>query len=70
MIVWYNKNMKIIKTIKTFFIGFDKKNQTKIIYPDKERALLEKKVIKGTDFAIREYGEVFKKLAEYDRTLN
>jgi len=35
-----------------------------------ERKLLEKKVLKGTDFAIREYGEVFKKLAEYDRTLN
>jgi|GEM_PF-1513450 len=37
---------------------------------NEERKLLEKKVLKGTDFAIREYGEVFKKLAEYDRTLN
>ncbi len=37
---------------------------------EKDRELLEKKVIKGTDFAVREYGEVFKKLAEYDRTLN
>ena len=34
----------------------------------KARKDLEKKVIKGTDLAIREYRDVFKKLAEYDRT--
>ena len=35
---------------------------------EKERELLEEKVIKGTDFAVREYGEVFRKLAEYDQS--
>lgn len=29
---------------------------------------LEKKVMKGTDLAVREYRDVFKKLADYDRT--
>ncbi len=34
---------------------------------DKERQILIKKVERGTDFAIQRYGEVFKKLAEYDK---
>ena len=33
----------------------------------KERKILEKKVEQGTDFAIREYHDVFRKLAEYDK---
>ena len=33
-----------------------------------DRILLEKKVEKGIDLVIREYGEVFKMLAEYDKT--
>ncbi|MFA5746581.1 MAG: hypothetical protein WC926_00690 [Candidatus Paceibacterota bacterium] len=52
---------KIIKSIK---------EKTAIIREakgKKERKMLEKKVEQGTDMAIREYGEVFKKLAEYDR---
>lgn len=32
------------------------------------REMLVKKVDKGTDRALKEYVEVFKKLAEYDRT--
>jgi len=47
------------------------KNSDKEVFAaKKERELLEKKVLKGADFAVREYGEVFKKLAEYDKTLN
>ena len=53
-----------------FFISNSKASQKENLSVEKERELLEKKVIKGTDFAVREYGEVFKKLAEYDRTLN
>ncbi|HNY35701.1 MAG TPA: hypothetical protein PLD14_03135 [Candidatus Pacearchaeota archaeon] len=57
--------MKLLKEIKTLFIKSSKKDED-----NKEKELLRTKVIKGTDFAVREYGEVFKKLAEYDRTLN
>lgn len=57
--------MKLLKEIKTLFIKSSKKDKD-----NKEKELLRTKVIKGTDFAVREYGEVFKKLAEYDRTLN
>lgn len=32
------------------------------------RVLLEKKVVAGTDLAIKQYGDVFRMLAEYDRT--
>jgi hypothetical protein len=62
--------MKIFKKLKIFFIGSTKDNQKEIFCDTKERELLKIKVIKGTDFAVREYSEVFKKLAEYDRTLN
>jgi hypothetical protein len=62
--------MKILKEIKIFFIGPNKKDKKEIFCDTEERELLKTKVIKGTDFAVREYGEVFKKLAEYDRTLN
>ncbi|MFA5086634.1 MAG: hypothetical protein WC468_03575 [Candidatus Paceibacterota bacterium] len=65
--------MKILKEIKTLLLGSaknDKKETFRDIHNAKEREQLKTKVIKGTDFAIREYGEVFKKLAEYDRTLN
>jgi len=57
--------VKLLKEIKTLFIKSSKKDED-----NKEKELLRTKVIKGTDFAVREYGEVFKKLAEYDRTLN
>ncbi len=33
-----------------------------------ERQLLKEKVEKGTDLVIREYRDVFVKLADYDRT--
>ena len=33
-----------------------------------DRRALEEKVKKGTDLAIREYRDVFIKLADYDRT--
>jgi hypothetical protein len=56
---------KILKLIPT-----NRAKRIKEAKVSEERKLLEKKVLKGTDFAIREYGEVFKKLAEYDRTLN
>lgn len=51
-------------------IPINRNKRTKEVKVDEERRLLEKKVLKGTDFAVREYGEVFKKLAEYDSTLN
>lgn len=66
MAIWYNKNM-IKKILKLIPINRKGAKEAKV---SEERKLLEKKVLKGTDFAIREYGEVFKKLAEYDRTLN
>lgn len=53
------------------FIKFVRKTQenTKEIPTAKtDRFLLEKKVEQGTDLAIKEYGEVFKMLAEYDKT--
>ncbi len=59
-----------IKELKLFFSRKIKTSKKDKFSVEKERELLEKKVIKGTDFAVREYGEVFKKLAEYDRTLN
>ena len=31
------------------------------------RSMLEKKVDQGVDKAVKQYGEVFRKLAEYDR---
>ncbi len=33
-----------------------------------ERKNLEKKVVKGAQKALKEYGRVFERLAEYDRT--
>jgi hypothetical protein len=62
--------MKMFKEVKRFFIETAKKNKKDPSRNAEERELLKTKVIKGTDFAVREYGEVFKKLAEYDRTLN
>jgi len=61
--------MKTFKEIKKIFIGAVKKDKNESC-DAKERELLKIKVIEGTDFAVREYREVFKKLAEYDRTLN
>jgi hypothetical protein len=62
--------MKLIRGIKKFFFKFDKKDQKENFCTTKEREILKTKVMNGTDFAIREYGEVFKELAKYDRTLN
>lgn len=36
--------------------------------PAKDRKALEEKVEAGTDRAIKEYKEVFEKLAEYDKS--
>ena len=35
---------------------------------EKDRQTIIRKVEEGTDKAVREYGEVFKKLEEYDRS--
>lgn len=53
---------KISKIIRKY--GEDRREKAE----KKERKSLEKKVEQGTDFAIREYRDVFEKLAEYDRT--
>ena len=55
------------KKVLKKFLKSTKKENRKSLDSKKERELLEKKVLKGTDFALREYGEVFKKLAEYDQ---
>ena len=54
--------IKIIKRIIT-----DRKNKQGDEKKSKERQILIKKVERGTDFAIRQYRDVFEKLAEYDR---
>lgn len=62
--------MKSIKILRFINSGHTIEAKRGDFSVEKERELLEKKVIKGTDFAVREYGEVFKKLAEYDHNLN
>jgi hypothetical protein len=62
--------MKIFRGLKTLFAKPAPKDKRDTFSDIKEREMLKTKVIEGTDFAVREYGEVFKKLAEYDRTLN
>jgi len=52
----------ILKLVNT------QKKKIKSSAEKREREKLEKKVIEGTDFAIREYRDVFDKLARYDRT--
>ena len=59
MLIWYNKYMKKIVKLKQFLI----KPKT-----PEERKSLEIKVQEGAKKAVREYGEVFKKLAAHDRT--
>lgn len=44
------------------------KEQEKQAPPNEERRILESKVEQGTTRAVKEYGEVFRKLAEHDRT--
>lgn len=55
--------------IKKFFnsIKNSKKEPQQAPVQTKERKDLEQKVKEGTDFAIHEYRDVFKKLAEYDK---
>jgi len=54
--------------MKKFFSKLNKdKEQKQIPVQTIERKELIEKVEKGTDFAIREYHDVFKKLAEYDK---
>lgn len=60
------ETMKIFKKIKAELQKDKKENACNA----EERELLKIKVIEGTDFAIHKYGEVFKKLAEYDKNLN
>jgi len=55
----------MIKTIKKIIT--DRKNRNVEAKKNNERQILIKKVERGTDFAIREYGDVLRKLAEYDR---
>lgn len=55
--------------IKKFIKSIGATRKQKEISPTKtDRHLLEKKVEKGTDMVIREYRDVFIKLADYDRT--
>jgi len=56
---------KIIHQIRSIKI---KKRTLSEAADKKNRVILERKVLRGTDKAIREYGDVFKKLAEYDRS--
>jgi len=53
---------KFIQSVKTG------RKQKKILSTKMDRHLLEEKVKKGTDLVIREYKDVFIKLADYDRT--
>jgi hypothetical protein len=50
--------------MKDFIKKLFKNNQTRTI----SRKDLEQKVQRGTEKAVKEYGYVFRKLAEYDRT--
>ena len=43
------------------------KERKRQVEKDEKRKILEEKVKQGTNFAIREYRDVFRKLAEYDR---
>jgi len=54
--------------IRKFFSKLNKdKEQKQAPIQTKERKDLEQKVKEGTDFAIHEYHDVFRKLAEYDK---
>ena len=61
----YNPSMMIRKFFKSNKDA--KKEQKPTPVQTKERQVLEQKVKEGTDFAIHEYRDVFKKLAEYDK---
>ncbi len=56
-----------MKKLPKKLIG-NKKSSKHIQTPAEKRRALEIKVEQGTDKAVREYKEVFRKLAEYDRT--
>jgi hypothetical protein len=56
----------IKKLIK--FVRKSQKDTDKIHLTKADRILLERKVERGTDLAIKEYSDVFKMLAEYDQT--
>lgn len=58
-IMCYTSSKGMKKLIKRLFGGSKKSENA--------RRVLERKVEQGTDRAIGEYREVFKKLAEYDR---
>ncbi len=53
---------EIIRKIKDIFTSRESKDAAVLTRP-----MLEKKVDQGTERAVKEYGEVFRKLAEYDR---
>ncbi|MFH1193050.1 MAG: hypothetical protein V1656_01910 [Candidatus Jorgensenbacteria bacterium] len=50
---------------KLFKFNREEKKQTPA---NEARRVLESKVEQGTSRAVKEYGEVFRKLAEYDRS--
>ncbi len=55
----------MIKKISKFIRG--KKDKKMEVKKNIERQNLIKKVERGTDFVIQEYGDALKKLAAYDR---
>ena len=54
---------KIFRKIKNIFAPDQSSYEVGVL----TRPMLEKKVDQGTARAVKEYGEVFRKLAEYDR---
>ena len=54
----------IKKFLKSLHSHKEKKQK---VERDEKRKILEEKVKQGTTFAIREYRDVFTKLAEYDK---
>ena len=54
---------EILRKISNLFSNKNSSNKTVVL----TRSMLEKKVDRGTARAVKEYGEVFRKLAEYDR---
>lgn len=54
---------EILRKISNAFRAKNLSKETAVL----TRSMLEKKVDQGVDKAVKQYGEVFRKLAEYDR---
>ncbi len=54
---------EILRKISSLFSAKSSSTETAVL----TRSMLEKKVDQGVDKAVKQYGEVFRKLAEYDR---